>query len=205
LISLLLALVVLYSWAKHGLNTEYVVIVLVVLFVYLVTPRLAAEFRLRRIRNEMNTLDRPTEYEIKYRTIKATSLLSRVQFFEEDHQIASWNGDLNLEGETFRVIDNDGNSSLVSEGQVIATCKNSDRHRYRRSIACADLGLTLVSLNVGVFPFAVYQGDRGIGYVRSNLIVLPRSIPPEVQIFGYMIALKLYNTAMSRRDSRVGL
>ena len=205
LISLLLALLVLYSWSKNGVNTEYVVVALVVILVYLVTPRLVAEFRLRRIRKHMNGSGSVTEYDVRYRTINVTSHLNSVQFYEEDHQVAMWEDGLNLEGKKFSIVNDDGVSSLVSHGQVIATSRKDERRRYTRHIAGSELRFTLVSLNIGVFPFAVYQDDREIGYVRTNLVVCPRSIPLELQIFSYISALKLYNIAMSRRDSRVGM
>jgi len=205
LVSLLIALVVIYAWYRNGLNTQYVVVVLVVLLAYSLAPRLVAEFRLSRVRGEMNKLNVSTHYDLRFRRITTTSSLTLVRFFEEDHQIASWDGDLNLEGNTFSVVESDGNCSLVSEGRVIVTSRKDERGRNRRFIEVTGVDFTLASLNFGLFPFAVYQGEKGIGYVRSNLIVLPRSLPLEVHVFVYVISLKLFNGANSRRDFRVGI
>ena len=203
--SLLIALVVVYLWARNGLNAPYVVVVLAVFIAYLLTPRFVAGIRLRRDWNAMNRSGNEADYNLHYRTLKAASSLSRVIFFEDDHQVATWDGSLNVDGTLLRIVDEDGVASLISNGTVVATARKNERNGYSRSITAGDLEFTMTSLNIGLFPFGFYRDGADFGYARANAIVLPRSVPLEVEVFSYLIALRVFNNAMSRRDRSVGV
>ncbi len=160
-----------------------------------VLPRLIAELRLIKIQDAIDDSCSGSEFRIKYREIKVVSSLAGVKFFEEDRQIGSWNDIIDAGGRIFTINSKDEMEILSSGDQIVATSTASKERERDRFIAGSEQSFLLRSLNFGRFPFSVYQHGKGIGYIRPGLIVLPRSVSTELQLFIYSVALNIYNSA----------
>lgn len=161
---------------------------------------LRAEFKVDKIIEDVEKTYPFTNFDVNCDTLRIKNTFEKVTFISGEHEVGSYSQDIQIGNKEYKITNRGNSKILTNNGQIIGTSKVSSEHQYFTSVFFGSNAFIITSLDFGDYPYGVYQNEKGIGIIRIDEMIFPRSIPIEIQMFSYIIASTLY-TEMKRRSA----